>query len=87
MSNSASKLFKKASYLIGSSLQKPSLREKAAEQAAEQVVERTEAQTGADTARKRRRSGRVGQRGLLYASRLGGGGAGRGEDQNTLGSA
>jgi hypothetical protein len=55
-------------------------------QAAAQVVERTEAQAGAAAAR-RRRGGRVGQRGLLYASRLGGGGAGRGEDQNTLGSA
>lgn len=51
-----------------------------------QVVERTEAQAGAAAARKRR-GGRTGQRGLLYASRLGGGGAGRGEDQNTLGSA
>lgn len=52
-----------------------------------QVVERTEAQAGAGAARRRRRGGRTGQRGLLYASRLGGGGAGRGEDQNTLGSA
>jgi len=48
--------------------------------------EQTKAQVGAAAARKKR-GGRVGQRGLLYASRLGGGGAGRGEDQNTLGSA
>jgi hypothetical protein len=58
----------------------------AAEQAAEQVVERTEAQTGAAAARKKR-GGRVGQRGLLYASRLGGRGGGRGDTQDTLGSA
>ena len=56
--------------------------EKAAE---EQVIERKEAQAGATRARKRRR-GFGGQRGLLYASRLGGGGQ-AGEDQNTLGSA
>ena len=55
-------------------------------QAAEQVVERTEAQTGAAAARKKR-GGRVGQRGLLYASRLGGRGGGRGDTQDTLGSA
>jgi len=48
--------------------------------------EQTKAQTGAAAARKKR-GGRVGQRGLLYASRLGGGGAGRGENQDTLGSA
>jgi hypothetical protein len=47
--------------------------------------ERTAAQAGAAAARKRR-GGRTGQRGLLYASRLGGGGAGRGEDQTTLGA-
>ena len=47
--------------------------------------EQTKAQAGAAAARKRR-GGRVGQRGLLYASRLGGGGAGRGEDRTTLGA-
>jgi hypothetical protein len=47
--------------------------------------EQTKAQAGAAAAKKRR-GGRVGQRGLLYASRLGGGGAGRGEDQTTLGA-
>ena len=46
--------------------------------------EQTKAQAGAAAARKRR-GGRVGQRGLLYASRLGGGG--RNDTQDTLGSA
>ena len=46
--------------------------------------EQVAAQKGAIAARKRRR-GFGGQRGLLYASRLGG--AGRGEDQDTVGSA
>ena len=48
--------------------------------------EQTKAQAGAAAARKKR-GGRVGQRGLLYASRLGGGRAGRGDTQDTLGSA
>jgi len=46
----------------------------------------TAAQAGAAAARKKR-GGRVGQRGLLYASRLGGRGGGRGDTQDTLGSA
>jgi hypothetical protein len=48
--------------------------------------QQTEAQAGAAAARKKR-GGRVGQRGLLYASRLGGRGGGRGDTQDTLGSA
>jgi|DEB0MinimDraft_10_1074344.scaffolds.fasta_scaffold00388_12 hypothetical protein len=48
--------------------------------------DQTKAQTGAAAARKKR-GGRVGQRGLLYASRLGGRGGGRGDTQDTLGSA
>jgi len=48
--------------------------------------EQTKAQAGAAAARKKR-GGRVGQRGLLYASRLGGRGGGRGDTQDTLGSA
>lgn len=47
-------------------------------------AQQTAAQQGAAAARKKR-GGRTGQRSLLYASRLGGG-AGRGEDQTTLGA-
>ena len=46
----------------------------------------TAAQAGAAAARKKR-GGRTGQRGLLYASRLGGRGGGRGDIQDTLGPA
>jgi len=49
------------------------------------TADQKKAQAGAAAARKKR-GGRVGQRGLLYASRLGGGGAGRGEEQTTLGA-
>ena len=48
--------------------------------------QQTEEQAGAAAARKKR-GGRVGQRGLLYASRLGGRGGARGDTQDTLGSA
>ena len=48
--------------------------------------EQTKEQVGAAAARKKR-GGRVGQRGLLYASRLGGRGGARGDTQDTLGSA
>ena len=46
----------------------------------------TEEQARAAAARKKR-GGRTGQRGLLYASRLGGRGGGRGDIQDTLGPA
>lgn len=81
---SAAKMFKKAVGMKVGGVQPIKPVQQVQEE--KQVVERTKAQTGADASRRRRRSGRVGQRNLLYASRLGGGGSGRGEDQSTLGS-
>ena len=88
-----SNVVKKVGGAIGIGPKKPTAGQQMMEKAVEVVkadqpmgtADQMAAQQGAAAARKRR-GGRAGQRSLLYASRLGGGGAGRGEDQSTLGA-